>query len=84
MSMKKEVPRKSILNEVNELATSNTDVTWGERMVVVVLRSQKEIDNAKELGLRPIGTTLTLLRFNSKNEPVYSDEQIINFLAQIK
>jgi len=73
-----------MIDEINSLVSSEKDITWGENMVMVVLRSQDEIRRAQLLELRPVGTTLVIMRKDSKGNSVHSDEVIKKALQVIK
>ncbi|MBP9781196.1 hypothetical protein KBC89_00920 [Candidatus Woesebacteria bacterium] len=74
----------TFLNEINDAPLSEKDVTWSDKIVVVVLRTKEEIRRAQLLELNPVGTTLVILRKNSHGTTIHTDEVIRRALQIIK
>lgn len=72
------------LEEIEEIAGSENDVTWTTSAVTIVLRSKEEMNRAMRLGFLFLGSTLVILRTDSSGIPVNSDDTIRQCIRAIK
>lgn len=84
VSLEDLLSNKPLVDEINNLSSSDKDVTWGENMVMLVLRSQDEVRKAQLLQLNPVGTTLVIMRKDGNGNPVHDDETIRKAIQVIK
>lgn len=73
-----------LTDELMSLEINEKDVTWGERFVVVCLRSDEEVRTAQSLQLNPIGDLVTFIRTDRDGKTIDSDEDIKKVIRIIK